>query len=102
MGYVAAPQVAKGFPTAGPLEAERELSSEPLHVTVVGRRDDAAARALFLAALALPANYKMTEFVDGREGHPRTGLRIRRLTGPRVCLQRDQVFATDIYGGDDA
>ena len=68
MGYVAAPQVAQGFPTAGPLEAERELSSEPLHVTVVGRRDDVAAKALFMAALALPANYKMTEFVDGREG----------------------------------
>jgi hypothetical protein len=37
-------------------------------VTVVGKKDDPAARSLFMAAIALQANYKRVEWWDEREG----------------------------------
>jgi len=49
------------------LLADRELSSDPVHVTVVGAKSDPAARTLFAAALALPG-YKRVEWLDRREG----------------------------------
>ncbi len=45
-----------------------ELHNEPLHVTVVGKRDDPAARALLSEALREPAAYKRVELFDEREG----------------------------------
>jgi hypothetical protein len=39
-----------------------------LHITVVGKKDDFAARSLFMAAIALPATYKRVEWWDEREG----------------------------------
>jgi uncharacterized protein YyaL (SSP411 family) len=45
-----------------------ELGSEPLHITVVGHKDDAAALALFRAALKYPETYKLTDWWDKREG----------------------------------
>jgi len=68
MRYLAAPQVAQERPTGGVLLANLEMSSAPLHVTVVGPKDNAAARALFMAANALPGDYKRVEWWDPREG----------------------------------
>ena len=53
---------------AGILVADHELATDPLHVTVVGHKDDPAARALFAAALASPGAYKRLEWWDEREG----------------------------------
>jgi uncharacterized protein YyaL (SSP411 family) len=50
------------------LLADGELKSPPLHLTVVGRKDDPAAQALFKAALAQAPLYKETEWLDKREG----------------------------------
>jgi uncharacterized protein len=60
MRYLAAPGVAerRGFQVGGLLLADRELSSPPLHITVVGAKDDPAAGSLFLTALRQPASYK--------------------------------------------
>jgi uncharacterized protein YyaL (SSP411 family) len=66
--YLAAPEVATRFETGGVLLADRELRSDPLHLTVVGHRDDPAARALLAAALAEPTAYKRVELWDKREG----------------------------------
>jgi uncharacterized protein len=66
--YLAIPEVARRYNTGGVLLAERELRSEPTHVTVVGAREDPAARALLAAALADPAAYKRVELWDRREG----------------------------------
>jgi uncharacterized protein YyaL (SSP411 family) len=70
MRYLATPQVARarGAWIAGILLADQENATEPLHVTVVGRKDDPKAAALFRAALAAPAGYRRTEWWDAREG----------------------------------
>jgi uncharacterized protein YyaL (SSP411 family) len=68
MRYLAIPTVALRFNTSSALLADLELGTEPLHVTVVGRRDDPAARALHLAALARPESYKRVELWDPRDG----------------------------------
>ncbi|HXQ80821.1 MAG TPA: DUF255 domain-containing protein [Opitutaceae bacterium] len=63
----------RGPYAGGLLLACDELRTEPLHVTVVGHRDDPAARALFSAALRAPTAYKLVEWWDRREGPPPRG-----------------------------
>jgi uncharacterized protein YyaL (SSP411 family) len=55
------------------LLAVEEFRTEPLHVTVVGRKDDPAARALFAAAQRAPTSYRLLECWDPREGPPPRG-----------------------------
>ena len=52
----------------GALLADRELSREPAHVTIVGAKDDPAAQALYAAARAYPTRYLRIEWLDRREG----------------------------------
>ncbi len=59
--------LAKGR-RADVLALEAELRSEPLHITVVGHKDDPAALPIFKEALKYPATYKRTEWWDKREG----------------------------------
>jgi uncharacterized protein YyaL (SSP411 family) len=68
MRYLTAPQVASPMPVANVLLADFELREQPLHVTVVGGKGDANARALFIAAAGLPQNYKQLEWLDRKEG----------------------------------
>jgi uncharacterized protein YyaL (SSP411 family) len=68
--YLAAPAIGenRGYLVGGILLADKELGALPLHLTVVGKKDDPAARSLFMTAIALPANYKRVEWWDEREG----------------------------------
>jgi hypothetical protein len=50
------------------LLADRECSSDPAHITIVGAKDDARAKALLRAAIAYPAAYRRIEWWDPREG----------------------------------
>jgi uncharacterized protein YyaL (SSP411 family) len=69
MRYLAAPALLKrGVPMPGVLLTDQELANEPTHMTVVGGKDDATARALHAAALAYPAAYKRVDWWDPREG----------------------------------
>jgi uncharacterized protein len=70
MQFLSIPAVTdeRGFLVAGILLANRELTTPPLHVTVVGPKTDKVASALFQAALKLPAFYKRVEWWDSREG----------------------------------
>jgi uncharacterized protein YyaL (SSP411 family) len=68
MHYLTIPQVAMRLPVAAVLLADRELGSDPVHVTVVGHRDDPAARALFMTAINSPDAYRRSEWWDKREG----------------------------------
>jgi len=52
----------------GVLLAEDEARTDPLHVAVVGPKDDASARALYAAALRVPTAHKLVEWWDRREG----------------------------------
>jgi len=69
MGYLASPAIletAAFLPDV--LLAEEELRNEPVHVTVVGPKDDPRSAALYAAALAYPLAYKRAEWWDKREG----------------------------------
>jgi uncharacterized protein len=68
--FLSIPAVAdeRGFLVAGILLANRELTTSPLHVTVVGPKTDAVASSLFQTALKLPAFYKRVESWDSQEG----------------------------------
>jgi uncharacterized protein len=68
MRYLAANPVVYRPPAASVLLADLELSSEPLHLTIVGSKNDPAARALFQEALRYPSSYKRLEWWDLREG----------------------------------
>jgi uncharacterized protein YyaL (SSP411 family) len=73
LGFLTAPEVARRPQTGGVLLADMEMRAEPLHLTVVGGKDDPASRALLAAALAEPSAYKRVELWDKRDGplrHP--------------------------------
>ena len=53
---------------AGILLAEAELTSDPVHLTIVGRKDDPKAQAMFATALRYPSTYRRVEWWDRREG----------------------------------
>lgn len=67
--YLAA-EAARGRRPVAPalLLLDRQLSHEPLHITVVGNKDDAAAVALHEAAVKFPATDKRIDWWDRREG----------------------------------
>jgi uncharacterized protein YyaL (SSP411 family) len=52
----------------GALLGDRELSREPAHVTIVGRKDDPEAQALYAVARTYPTRYLRIEWLDRREG----------------------------------
>ncbi len=70
MRYLAAPAVVErqGFGTSGILLADRELRTEPAHLTVVGPKDDPAAQKLFAAILRGAPPSARIEWFDPREG----------------------------------
>ena len=68
MRYVGTPQIANTFPAAGALLADYEFTHPPLHLTVIGHKDDPTAQTLFLATLRMPSGYRRIEWWDDREG----------------------------------
>jgi uncharacterized protein len=68
MRYVAADPVVYRLPAAGPLLADYELSTEPLHLTIVGSKNDQIAKSLFEQALRYPSSYKRLEWWDPSQG----------------------------------
>ncbi len=51
------------------LLADHELSGAPIHITVVGHKDDPAAQELHAAALQYPTDYLQVDWWDRREGN---------------------------------
>ncbi|HZJ16937.1 MAG TPA: hypothetical protein VFD27_17920, partial [Chthoniobacteraceae bacterium] len=70
MRYLAAPAVVEslGFGTSGVLLVDRELRTEPAHITIVGKKDDPRARELFETALRGAPMPVQLEWFDRREG----------------------------------
>lgn len=63
MRYLAASGVvARRISDPGILLADRELGTDPVHVTVVSRTDDATAHGLFRRALEVPGWYRRVEW----------------------------------------
>ena len=69
MGYLASPAILDAFGfLPDVLLAEQELQNEPVHVTVVGAKDDPRSAALYAGALKYPLAFKRAEWWDKREG----------------------------------
>ena len=68
--WLLAPGVAetRSFYTGGLLLAEEEARTEPIHVMILGRKDDPVASAMFAAALKIPESHKLIEWWDRRTG----------------------------------
>lgn len=90
--YLRQPAVALQYRTEpGILMAEHEYHTEPLHLTIVGPREDAASKTLFAAALRFFAPYKRVELWDKREGPlPRPDVQYPALAKPAafVCTEK--------------
>ncbi len=69
LGYLISPQVpARLNLLPGALVLDRELSREPVHITIVGPKDQPLVSELGHAALAYPALYKRVDRWDRRDG----------------------------------
>ena len=68
--WLLAPGVAatRGFSVAGLLLAEEEARTDPVHVMILGGKDDPVARGMFAAALRLADQHKLIEWWDRRTG----------------------------------
>ena len=92
MRYLASPAVVErqGYGTSGILLADREVRTEPAHVTVVGGKDDPAARALFAAVLRAAPPMARIEWFDAREGPlPRADVEYPKLDAAAAFLCAD-------------
>jgi uncharacterized protein YyaL (SSP411 family) len=102
MRYLAAPAIARRLPAASVLLVDYEVVRPPLHLTVVGPKDDPAAQALFQSASRYPASYKRLEWWDVREGVlPNPDVQYPRLktSAAFVCTQR--VCSPPIFKPED-
>jgi uncharacterized protein YyaL (SSP411 family) len=91
MRYLAAPEIARRLPAASVLLVDYEVVRPPLHLTVVGPKDDPAAQALFQSALRYPATYKRLEWWDVREGtlpNPDVQYPQLKTSAAFICTQR--------------
>jgi uncharacterized protein YyaL (SSP411 family) len=69
MQYLASPVVTGGYVNySGILTADYEFNRDPLHITVVGNKDDPASKELYAAGLKYFSVYKRIEWWDKREG----------------------------------
>lgn len=69
MRFLAAPAVIESQPfLPGAILVDRELANEPVHIAIVGGKDDPAAQALHTAALAYAEPYLRVDWWDRREG----------------------------------
>jgi len=103
MLFVAAPGATdrRGYFIAGLLLANHELSSVPLHITVVGRKEDPRAQELFAAAISQPKTYQRIEWFDDREGPlPNTDVEYPSLTRAAAFFCTDQACSAPVYQAD--
>jgi uncharacterized protein YyaL (SSP411 family) len=100
MRFLSAPGVAdrRGFLVAGILLADREIDVAPLHLTVVGRKTDPAAQALFSAGLKLPFNYKRLEWFDSADGPlPNADLEYPQLERAAAFICKQNSCSAPVY-----
>jgi uncharacterized protein YyaL (SSP411 family) len=72
----------------GLLLAQQECSADPLHIAVVGHRDDDKARKLFAVALAFPSTYKQIDWVDGSASASDIAYPVLPSAAAYVCANR--------------
>jgi uncharacterized protein YyaL (SSP411 family) len=99
MRYLAAPALLESRRSLpGVLITAHELSEEPLHITVVGKRSDASARVLYAEALRWPAIYKRIEWWDRSEGPlPNPDVQYPQLDKAAIFLCTNKTCSLPMY-----
>jgi len=102
MRYLAAEPIVERLPASSALLADLELSSAPLHLTIVGAKDDQAAQALFQAALVYPSSYKRLEWWDRREGRlPNPDVQYPELKTAAAFICTNTTCSSPIFKPED-
>src|SRR5277367_1918224 len=102
MKYLAADPIVHRLPASSALLADLELNRAPLHLTVVGRKDDPASQSLFQAALRYPSSYKRVEWWDTREGKlPNPDVQYPELTRPAAFICTNRACSAPIFKPED-
>ena len=89
MRYLSAPQIATrhGFVVGGVLLADRELSQDPIHITVLGAIEAHPSQELFYTAIAYFDQYKRVDFLDPKGTRPpNTDVEFPMLDKPAAFL----------------
>ena len=98
MRYLAAKPVVDRLPASSALLADLEIGSEPLHLTVVGHKDDTTAQDLFQACLRYPSSYKRLEWWDVREGRlPNPDVQYPELKQPAAFVCTSHTCSPPIF-----
>ena len=97
--YMVSDQVVQARLTSpGILLAAFEAANEPLHITVVGPKDDPAAMKLFKAANAYAATYRRLEWWDKREGNmPNPDVQYPALARAAAFICTDSTCSLPIF-----
>jgi len=102
MRYLAAVPVVNRLPAASTLLADLELRRPPLHLTIVGRKSDPAAKTLFQAALRYPASYKRVEWWDTVEGRlPNPDVQYPELSRAAAFICTNRACSPPIFNPAD-
>jgi uncharacterized protein len=102
MRYLAAPPIAKRLPVASILLVDYEAGRPPLHLTIVGAKDDPAAQELFRAALKYPAGYKRLEWWDKKEGKlPNPDVQYPELSKAAAFICTERACSQPIFKPED-
>lgn len=102
MLYLAAKPVVYRLPASSVLLADLELSGEPLHLTIVGSKNDPVARNLFQEALRYPSGYKRLEWWDPREGKlPNSDVQYPQLKVSAAFICTNRTCSPPVYKAAD-
>lgn len=89
---------ARRITEPGILLVDHELNHDPLHLTVIGSKDDPVARQLFQATLDQPGWYKRAEWWDQSEGKlPNPDVSYPPLKRPAAFVCTDNRCSLPIY-----
>ncbi|HEY2123580.1 MAG TPA: DUF255 domain-containing protein [Chthoniobacterales bacterium] len=104
MRFVATPAATehRGYLVSGVLLAADEMASTPLHITIVGNKDDPDAQELFRAAIRQPRTFNRIEWFDDREGPlPNPDVAYPTLSKAAAFFCTDQACSAPVFAVND-
>ena len=87
---------------SGILLVDRELAGDPVHLTVIGPKDDAQTATLYQAALRVPGSYKRLDWWDRAEGPlPNPDVQYPPLKKPAAFVCTNRRCSVPLYKPED-
>jgi hypothetical protein len=84
------------------LLADRELSSAPIHIAIVGSKQDPAAQSLHASALRYPTDYLQIDWLDRAEGElPNREIRYPDMAHAAAFACADGACSSPVYVASD-